>query len=140
MHGFAIVWACMFAALFVGHQVGDQWIQTNAQATHKGDRNRRGWLYAATHAATYTATTAAACFAVGWYLLLPMKLDGFIAGLLFSGITHLFIDRRYTLRWVCGLFGQQKVDYYDNGGAFHLDQSAHYFCLGVAAMMMTVIR
>lgn len=130
--------AAVFAALYVAHQLGDRWLQTEHQAVHKGDRGAAGWLAAARHVAGYTAATAA-LVALVWALPLGLQISpaGFLLGQLVSAATHLVIDRRWTLRWFVHHVARWKRPYYDTvpGGAEHLDQSAHVLWLFVAALL-----
>jgi hypothetical protein len=148
----AITFAVVFLAFLPGHHLGDYLIQTGWQVAHKGDHpghdnpahrsSTRGWLAASAHAGSYTAATTVtvglACLLLG----LPVTLWGFAAGQLFSGTTHLVIDRRWTLRWFIAQvarFDAGKLDYYDNGGAAFIDQMAHMVCLFGASLLIPAV-
>jgi len=47
--------AASFAALFVGHQLADHWVQTDGQAAAKGQPGWRGRWACTRHVLTYTA-------------------------------------------------------------------------------------
>jgi hypothetical protein len=80
-------------ALYVGHHVGDYWVQTDHQALHKGDAGWFGRWACAKHVVTYTLTQAlclAAMFtAIGWPSLPMVAL-----ALAVSAATHYAADRR----------------------------------------------
>lgn len=129
-------------AMYVAHGVGDRWLQTDHQAVHKGDRGSVGWVAAAAHVATYTAATAA-LVALVWLLPLGVELTaaGYLAGQGVSAVTHLVIDRRYTLAWFVHHVARWKITYYDRvpGGAEHLDQSAHHVWLFAGALVTVLL-
>ena len=132
----AVIVAATTPAWLAGHHVGDYWVQTPTQATRKGDPGLPGWLAAGRHAGTYTLATAATVSLTWWLLALPITLTGFLAGQAASGLTHLVIDRRWTLRWLVAHLHPGKLGFYDHGGgAPHLDQAAHMVCLAAAALL-----
>jgi hypothetical protein len=148
----AITFAAVFLAFLPGHHLGDYLIQTGWQVAHKGDHpghdnpahrsSTRGWAAATAHVGTYTLTTAVtvglACIALG----LPVTPLGFVLAQLVSGVTHLVIDRRWTLRWFItqvARFDPEKLTYYDNGGAAFLDQMAHLFFLFLASLLAAAV-
>lgn len=148
----SLTFAVVFLAFLPGHHLGDYLIQTGWQVAHKGDHPAHddpahrssllGWAAAAAHAGTYTlaatATVGLACLALG----LPVTPLGFIAAQLFSGVTHMVIDRRWTLRWFIAQVSRLdpgKLAYYDNGGAAFLDQMAHWFCLFLASLLAAAV-
>lgn len=81
-------------ALYAAHHVGDYWVQTDHQSTHKGKKGVEGQVECAKHVVTYTITqlvlllVTVAVFSVD---LNPYALYG---GLLFSAVTHYAADRR----------------------------------------------
>ncbi len=82
-------------ALYVGHHVGDYWVQTDTQARRKGDAGWIGRLECMAHVLTYLATQ---CFVVGAaaaVLDFPVvswwRIAAFLA---VSGVTHYAADRR----------------------------------------------
>jgi hypothetical protein len=89
--------AIAFIALYVGHHVGDYWVQTDHQALHKGDAGGEGVYHCAMHVLTYLLTQltilAIAIWSTnGWsrdtaWWQLPLAL-------LISGLTHYTADRR----------------------------------------------
>lgn len=80
-------------ALYVGHHVGDYWVQTHHQSMHKGDEGTDGALQCFLHVLSYLITQVVMLglldMATGWdanYWLIP--------ALLVSGVTHYMADRR----------------------------------------------
>lgn len=136
------VFVTVWIAMFVGHGIGDRWFQTDRQALTKGERTAAGRWACAAHCLTYTAATATLTAAVWLAFGLHITVLGFIAGQLVSAVTHFWADRRFTLRWLIEHFAPWKRTYYDKvpGGAEHLDQTFHWFCLLIAALLTAVIR
>jgi hypothetical protein len=133
--------AAVFAALLAGHQVGDYWVQTSAQAAAKGQPGWPGRIACAAHVSTYTLTLAATLALARWWLSLPPPGAGWLAaGLGVSAVTHYFADRRSPLRRLADLTG--KGEFYRAGdglatGAALLDQAWHGGWLFVAALIAT---
>jgi hypothetical protein len=81
-------------ALYAAHHVGDYWVQTDAQARHKGDGGRNGVIACTSHVLTYIATQAL-CLALAFAALGAHPGWPFVwAGLAVSGVTHYLADRR----------------------------------------------
>lgn len=116
--------AAFFVAFYVGHLVGDHWVQSSRQADEKTERP----MYRFGHVATLTASKLIAVL-----FLLPLGLDvhplSLVGALIGLGLTHYWIDDRNNLRKLAKLFGKEK--FHDLGvppvgtGAYQLDQSAH---------------
>jgi hypothetical protein len=130
------VFASVFAALFVAHQVADHWVQTQHQADNKGRPCWPGRAACLAHVATYTATAAVFCaglFTVtGWR---PAAAD-FVAGLAVSAVSHYVADRRTPLRRVALALGKDPRWLDNGGGLYALDQSFHYAWLFIAALII----
>jgi hypothetical protein len=134
----AAVFAAVLAAYAAGHQAGDYWVQTGAQAMRKGLPGPAGRRACLAHVATYTLTLAAFLALAAWYLPLPVSPARAAAGLLVSALTHYLADRRAPLRAVAARLG--KDGFWDAGeglasGAAHLDQSWHCAWLFAAALI-----
>jgi hypothetical protein len=130
------VFAVTFIALYVGHHVGDYWVQTDAQAAHKGDAGPRGRGACISHVSTYVFTQAVvlglACMALGTMV----QLVAFWVALLVSGLTHYAADRReHGLMFKLARRIPGKAKFLELGkdsgslgtGAWALDQSWHLF-------------
>ncbi|MFE6001457.1 DUF3307 domain-containing protein [Streptomyces sp. NPDC056454] len=125
----------LFVLLYLGHLLADYPFQTDHQAAHKADCNAAGWAANLAHAATHVATCATTLI-VGALLLddVTLSVPVVVAALLWIGTTHAFIDRRWPVaRWMT--FAKQ-AGWAKNGGAAHVDQTAHVLALVVAALVL----
>ncbi len=93
--------ATVFIALYVGHHIGDYWIQTDWQARNKGAAGRLGRLACFAHVTWYVWTQYFALILTMYVTESPPKRDAagrawiaIVAALLFSGVTHYLADRR----------------------------------------------
>lgn len=87
------IFAAAAIALYVGHHVGDYWVQTHHQAMHKGDAGTTGRLQCLAHVLNYL-TTQMACLAMLVPLGLSVSIGQLAGGLAVSGVTHYLADRR----------------------------------------------
>lgn len=136
------VFATVWIAMYVGHGIGDRWLQTDSQALHKHEHTWAGRWACLSHVLTYTAATASLTV-VSWLALgLHITILGAIAGQLVSAITHYWADRRFTLHWLVQHATPWNRNYYEKvpGGAEHLDQTFHWFWLLIGALLTAVIR
>lgn len=155
----ALTFVALFIAWWVGHSVGDHWVQTGTQAVEKGfgppgcgnkKLTHRGQLACLRHVLTLTATKLVLTAAV---FIAPLGLHADLrwlaAGVAVDAVTHYWADRRWTLeelsRWV------DKGEFYDQGtdltdvagerrphlgtGKYALDQSWHHLWLFVGALI-----
>ena len=139
----AAVMAAAFAALFVGHQVGDHVVQGNAtaqaKATPSDDRLAAGahpwigWKACAWHSAT-TALTQAGAFAVAW-LAAPLTATGVGTAILVSAVSHAVIDRRWIVQ---ALIRAKRCQEWVEG-PYLIDQSLHHSAHLVAAVMAAIV-
>ena len=109
------VFATVFAGLYVAHGVADHWLQTSEQARDKSLPGWKGRAACASHVAPYLAL--AALFVVGLQYLfgLPLHWYWIGAGLVASGVTHYWADRRTTLARLCERLG--KGEFYRLGAS-----------------------
>jgi hypothetical protein len=134
----ASVFAAVFAAMAAGHQAGDYWVQTSAQAAAKGGPGWAGRRACGAHVATYTLTLAACVALAGWWLSLPLSAGWVAAGLGVSAVTHYFADRRAPLRRLADAKGAGGFWRTGEGlatGAALLDQAWHWWWLFVSALI-----
>jgi len=134
--------AAGYLILMASHNVADYWAQTTYQATNKGrhgsvHENAKGRRACLAHVATYTAATTAGLVGVNRGLGLGANWRGILVGQVISSTSHYFADRRHTLRALAARTGRLK--FYDEGGAFALDQSWHLGWLAVAALASATI-
>ncbi len=142
------VFAAVFIALWVGHHIGDHWVQTHRQACGKGAPTREGRMLCLEHVATLTATKAAALLAALWILHVEVSTPALVAGLALDAASHYLVDRRFPLERMAAAIG--KTGFYQLGqprpgtddaphlgtGAYALDQSWHIGWLFVAALII----
>lgn len=87
------MFAEVFAALYVGHHVGDYWVQTDHQAQHKGKAGAEGVIACTKHVATYV-TTQAVCTGLTVAVTNTEPHWSMVIALLVSGLFHYAADRR----------------------------------------------
>ena len=141
--------AAVFAALFAAHQLGDHWVQTDAEARDKGRRDATGRRACTHHVLSLTATKAAALAALILVTGLALHPLAVLAGLTVDAVSHWWADRHFTLAALAdripgkgGFYrlGQPRPGRDDNPslgtGAYALDQSWHVAWLFVAALVI----
>ncbi|WP_097922964.1 transcriptional regulator [Streptomyces sp. wa1063] len=154
----AATFAAVFIALYVGHTVGDHWVQSSCQAATKGLPGWSGRLACSRHVLGLTLTKAAVLAPVALVLGLAVTVLGLVAGLSVDAASHYWADRRTTLAKLAATCG--KGEFYSLGtaahpahpvtakgtpaatlgtGAYALDQSWHVLWLGVAALIIAAI-
>ncbi|MFH9244706.1 transcriptional regulator [Streptomyces lydicus] len=154
----AATFAAVFVALYVGHSVGDHWVQSSPQSADKGKPGWIGRLADTRHVATLTATKLALLLPAAALLGLHLSALGLVAGMGVDAVTHWWADRRSTLAWLARVTG--KAEFYSLGtaahpahpvsakggpaahlgtGAYALDQSFHHLWLLVAAVVIAAV-
>lgn len=132
------LFGAVFAALFVGHMIGDHLLQTDWQASRKAGR---GWPAVAAmggHLGGYFLAQLAALWAVH-VVVVPLDRWAPWWGLGFSVVSHGFIDRRWPVRWLLEHTGSRdfvKMGGVPLNGMYLADQSLHIGCLFVAALII----
>ncbi|SCF79646.1 DUF3307 domain-containing protein [Streptomyces sp. Ncost-T10-10d] len=121
--------------LYVGHLIADYPLQTDHQAGHKALPGVAGWRANFAHAATHVVVCATLLIlgaaVLGWSLpALPA-----LAAVLWIGVTHAVIDRRWPVTAWMRLARQDS--WAANGGAAQVDQTAHIAALVVAALCLS---
>jgi hypothetical protein len=86
--------AAAYALLTASHEVADHWVQTDSQATAKGNRGPDGARAAAAHVATYAATQAIALLGGARLLGLRLRPGHAAAALAISAVSHYIADRQ----------------------------------------------
>lgn len=152
------VFASVFAALYVAHQVGDHWTQTHRQACGKGAPGWEGRIWCTRHVLSLALTKVVALLALSLVTGLDLAPGWVAAGLTVDAISHYWADRAarhpnskrvVTLARVADVLG--KGDFYRMGaprmgrddqphlgtGAYALDQSFHLLFLFIAVLIMT---
>ncbi|MEU9202305.1 DUF3307 domain-containing protein [Streptomyces sp. NPDC048332] len=128
------MFASLFVLLYVGHLLADYPFQTDHQAAHKADCNAVGWRANLSHAATHIVTCGAGLLAGSVLLDLPVAVPAALAALIWIGATHAFIDRRWPVAW--WMTHARQSGWAANGGAAHVDQTAHLAALFLAALFL----
>ena len=154
----AATFAAVFVALYVGHTVGDHWVQSSCQAATKGLSGWTGRLACGRHVLSLTLTKVLALSAVVLVLDVSVTAVGLVLGLGLDGASHYWADRRTTLARLATRCG--KGEFYRLGtpahpahpvtvdgayaptlgtGAYALDQSWHMLWLGIAALILAAL-
>ncbi|MGW6746540.1 transcriptional regulator [Streptomyces sp. NPDC055025] len=154
----AATFAAVFIALYVGHSVGDHWVQSSCQAATKGLPGWTGRLADARHVLGLTLTKMTLLLPVVLLLDLRVSTLGLVLGFAVDAVTHWWADRRSTLAWLAKVTG--KSEFYSLGtpahpaapatadggyaptlgtGAYALDQSFHHVWLLVAALIVAAV-
>ncbi|MFD7729554.1 hypothetical protein ACFV6F_04085 [Kitasatospora phosalacinea] len=137
--------AASYALLRAAADVADHWIQTDHQATTKGQHDHNngqssaaGRRACAAHVATYTAAQAAALLLGSRVLGLRLRPGRAAAALALSAATHYVADRREPLRRLADATGKadfvRLADHGLNGG-YLLDQAFHHAFETAAALI-----
>ncbi|MEV8365905.1 transcriptional regulator [Streptomyces niveus] len=154
----AATFAAVFVALYVGHSVGDHWVQSSCQAADKGKPGWTGRLADARHVLGLTLTKMILLLPVVFLLDLRVSALGLVLGFAVDAVTHWWADRRSTLAWLAKVTG--KSEFYSLGtpahpaapataeggyaptlgtGAYALDQSFHHVWLLVGALIIATV-
>ncbi|MEV8392831.1 MULTISPECIES: transcriptional regulator [unclassified Streptomyces] len=154
----AATFAAVFVALYVGHSVGDHWVQSSCQAADKGKPGWVGRLADARHVLGLTLTKLILLLPVVLLLDLRVSALGLVLGFAVDAVTHWWADRRSTLAWLARVAG--KSEFYSLGtpahsaapatvdggyaptlgtGAYALDQSFHHVWLLVGALIIATV-
>ncbi len=86
--------ALLGLSLYAGHHVGDYWVQTDHQATHKGREGKDGRVACASHVLTYTITQAVFTGAAVLITGLHLNAWAWAGALCVSAVSHYLADRR----------------------------------------------
>lgn len=154
----AALFAAVFIALYVGHSVGDHWVQSSCQSAEKGLPGWVGRFACARHVLGLTLTKGAVLAPVVALLHLHVTILGLALGLGVDAVTHYWADRRTTLQRLARLC--DKGEFYSLGtaahpahpvtaegkpaahlgtGAYALDQSWHHLWLLVAGLLIATV-
>lgn len=141
--------AAVYAALTAAHEVGDHWVQIDAQATVKGEPGRDGTVACTKHVATYTATQTLALAVTSRALNLRLSPRRAGLALAVSAATHYVADRQGG-HWrdeqpkgivrLAAATGHAGWLQRDPGAGYLLDQSWHRGWIGLAALIAAAGR
>ncbi|MET8627737.1 hypothetical protein ABZW30_29000 [Kitasatospora sp. NPDC004669] len=137
--------AAVYALLRSAADVADHWVQTDHQASAKGQHDHTdgqssaaGRRACAAHVAAYTATQGAVLLAGARLLGVRLRPGPVTAALALSAVTHYVADRREPLRRLADATGKGNfVRLADHGmnGAYALDQAWHHAAETIAALI-----
>ncbi|MFI5649943.1 DUF3307 domain-containing protein [Streptomyces anulatus] len=128
------MFATLFVLLYVAHLLADYPGQTDHQAKHKADCGAAGWRANLAHAGIHLVVSGLALLVGQIALGLGLGLLPATAALLWIAGSHAFIDRRWPVaRWM--RFARQ-AEWAQNGGAAHVDQTAHITAICIAALAL----
>jgi hypothetical protein len=144
--------AAVLVLVYIGHDVGDHWVQTDTQAQTKGLPGWAGRLACARHVATLTLTQLVILALVTPALGIHLRPLGVLAGFGVNAVSHFWADRRWTLAWLAKVAPGDRSRFYRLGiprpgrddnpslgtGAYALDQSWHL--LWLAPMALLILR
>ncbi len=86
--------AAIALAFYVGHHVGDYWVQRDEDAKHKGDAGLAGRMHCVRHVASYLITQLLCLGVVLVTFGIEISFGAVYVGLTVSGAFHYAIDRR----------------------------------------------
>ncbi len=89
------IFAAYAFALYVGHHIGDYWVQTDHQARHKGEAGVDGIVACGNHVGSYVLTQLA-CIVALWTATGGPTINPFtlVGALMVSAVFHYAADRR----------------------------------------------
>ena len=132
----AVNFAVTLAALIPLHSLADHWIQTDHQATTKGESGWSARLADLAHVTTYTLTLLVGLLVVDWRCHLAYDIPRLVIALVFNGITHYIADRRSPVTGLATKLGKGGWLKFDPEAGYKLDQSWHLFFLLVTALII----
>ncbi len=142
----AAAFAALYALARVAADVADHWVQTDGQATTKGqtDDPEKGTTAAAgrraclAHVASYVGTQATAVAAGSRLLGIRITPGRAAAALVVSAATHYVADRREPVRRLADATGKGRFYRLGGplGGAYLLDQAIHHGAETIAVAIL----
>lgn len=150
MSDHALIFACTFAALLVGHYIGDFWLQTRRQAVDKALKGWRGRIACVRHVTTLVISKAVILAITASVTDLHVSIVAITTALAVDAASHYWADRRTTLKKLAEALG--KGDFYSLGaprqghddnsslgtGAHALDQTWHIAWIWIAALIAAI--
>jgi hypothetical protein len=141
----AATFSVALGALLVGHQVGDHVVQTDRQAARKAEPGRYGRGAAvramAGHLAGYHVCLLATLLGSAAVLRLPLTAAGVVAAMVFSAVTHGFLDLRWPVRATLRAAGSPGFAQATTPvcGLYLADQALHRLALLVSALLLVAV-
>jgi hypothetical protein len=137
----AVLFAAGLATMYAAHQVADHVFgQTDSMAASKAKPGKVGWLAVLSHVGQYHIVMAMMLGLTLTILNLPASFIGVFLCLVFSAVTHAFLDRRWPVRWILEHTGSPEFAKMTTPlcGMYLADQGLHLFCLWISALLLTV--
>ncbi|WP_457029245.1 hypothetical protein [Kitasatospora sp. P5_F3] len=144
-HVRAARFAAAYALLRAAGDLADHWVQTDHQASNKGQHDHNdgqscaaGRRACAAHVATYTATQTAALLIGSRVLGVRLRPGPVAVALALSAVTHYAADRREPLRRLADATGKAnfvRLTDFGMNGAYALDQAFHHTFETAAALI-----
>lgn len=135
-----------FAALgftaLVAHNVADHVFgQNDHQAANKAKPGRPGWSALLQHVFAYHIILGFMWLQTMVMFDLPVSVLGFICALMFSAITHAFLDRRWPVRWILEITGSPEFAKMQTpiNGMYQADQALHYLALWISCFLLVIL-
>jgi hypothetical protein len=135
----AEVFAAGFVTMLAAHQVADHVLgQNDKEAANKAKPGREGWSAILMHVWKYHMVMFFMLLVTCVALQLHVAILGFISAILFSAVSHAFLDRRWPVRWILEHTGSPEFANLQTpiNGMYQADQSLHYFCLWISALLL----
>jgi hypothetical protein len=137
----AVIFAAGLATMYAAHQVADHVLgQTDFQAANKAKPGKVGFKALFGHVVSYHIVMSIMLWVTIVVLNLPVTAVGFTLAMLFSAVTHAFLDRRWPVKWVLDHtrspeFAKMLQPLW---GMYASDQGLHYLCLWISALLLTI--
>jgi Protein of unknown function (DUF3307) len=138
----AILFAVFMGVAIAAHQVADHVFGQNDKiAANKAKPGRVGWSHIAQHVFAYHVVMFVMLLITCVALNLPVTFLGVFASILFSALSHGFIDRRWPVKWILDHTGSPGFAQMQAPlcGMYLADQGLHYFCLWISALLFAVL-
>jgi len=126
----------------VAHGLADHILgQTDKIAANKVKPGRVGWSHILQHVMYYHIVMVIMLLVIVVLFSLPVTLLGFISAILFSAVTHAFIDRRWPVRWILEKTGSPNFAEMQTPicGMYLADQDLHKTALWISAILFALL-
>jgi hypothetical protein len=137
----AVLFAAGLATMYGAHQVADHVFgQNDHMAANKAKPGRIGWASILAHVGQYHLVMYLMLGTTFVTLDLNPSLLGFTLAMMFSMVTHAILDRRWPVKWILEKTGSPEFAKMTTPlcGMYLADQSLHYMCLWISALLLTV--
>lgn len=124
------------------HQFADHVIgQNDHEAANKALPGRAGWSALLSHVFKYHVVVLIMLLIVIAVFDLPVTLLGISCSILFSAVSHAFLDRRWPVRYILKKVGSPKFAEMTQPlhGMYLGDQGSHYLCLWISALLLALL-